>query len=68
MGYKEVGEYLGGQLEFEELKPKIIISTMQLAKRQMTWFRKVSNITWFQGPGDIEKILPFVRSQLAGPT
>jgi tRNA dimethylallyltransferase len=30
--------------------------TRRYAKRQMTWFRKQSEVTWFDGPGDSEEI------------
>jgi tRNA dimethylallyltransferase len=30
--------------------------TRRYAKRQMTWFRKQLNVTWFDGPGDSEEI------------
>ncbi len=47
--------------------------TRQYAKRQMTWFRKLPNVTWFDGPGDSDeiktKVHPFVKHLLSvGPT
>jgi tRNA dimethylallyltransferase len=30
--------------------------TRRYAKRQMTWFRKQPEVTWFDGPGDNEEI------------
>jgi len=30
--------------------------TRRYAKRQMTWFRKQPNVTWFDGPGDSHEI------------
>jgi tRNA dimethylallyltransferase len=47
VGYKEVQSYLQGELALKELVPTIVTSTMQLAKRQMTWFRKDPEISWF---------------------
>lgn len=40
VGYKEVQAYLDGQLPRESLVEEIVKSTMRLAKRQMTWFKK----------------------------
>ena len=47
VGYKQTYLYLTGQLTFEELREKIIFSSRQLAKRQLTWMRKMSNINFF---------------------
>lgn len=47
VGYKEVQAYLDGKLPRAELEPLIVTSTMQLAKQQMTWFRRDPSIAWF---------------------
>jgi tRNA dimethylallyltransferase len=47
VGYRETQDYLDGRLKLEELEPLIITSTMQLAKRQMTWFKRDLSIRWF---------------------
>ncbi len=47
VGYKEVQAYLDGLLSKAELEPLIVTSTMQLAKQQMTWFRRDPSIVWF---------------------
>jgi tRNA dimethylallyltransferase len=47
VGYKEVQLYLDGQMKRDELEPAIVTSTMQLAKQQMTWFRRDPNTHWF---------------------
>jgi tRNA dimethylallyltransferase len=48
VGYREAGVYLdGGMQEPGELENAILTSTMQLAKRQMTWFKRDPEIQWF---------------------
>ncbi len=47
VGYKEVQLYLDGQIKREELEPLIVQRTMQLAKSQMTWFKRDPNTLWF---------------------
>jgi tRNA dimethylallyltransferase len=47
VGYKEVQFYLDGALTREELEPLIVQSTMQLAKQQMTWFKRDPATRWF---------------------
>ena len=46
IGYKEVVEYLKGNLTKEEMIEKIKMETRRYAKRQLTWFRKIENIVW----------------------
>lgn len=47
VGYRQVWEYLLGQLTFEEMQERGIIATRQLAKRQLTWLRSWPDVEWF---------------------
>ena len=47
VGYKEALLYLEGEIQKEELLTEIVSSTMSLAKKQKTWFKKDKNIKWF---------------------
>jgi len=47
VGYRQVYHYLKNQISKSELKNKIIFATRQLAKRQMTWMRKMENLEIF---------------------
>ena len=40
VGYRQVWQYLDGNLNREDMIYKSIVATRQLAKRQMTWLRK----------------------------
>src|SRR5690606_24781758 len=40
LGYKECMAFLNKELSKEDLVPSIVTKSMQLAKRQSTWFRK----------------------------
>ncbi len=42
VGYRQVWQYLEGNLNREEMIYKAVVATRQLAKRQMTWLRKQS--------------------------
>lgn len=46
LGLKEIGGYLSGAYDLEKAKELVKISTRQLAKRQLTWFRADPRITW----------------------
>jgi len=43
LGYKEVVEYLQGELTYDEMVDKIKQETRRYAKRQITWFKKYIN-------------------------
>jgi tRNA dimethylallyltransferase len=46
VGYKELREYFAGTATLDEARAKIIKNTMDLAKRQRTWFKRNSGIHW----------------------
>lgn len=43
VGYRQAWCHLEGQYSFEEFRSKGIAATRQLAKRQMTWLRSMSD-------------------------
>jgi tRNA dimethylallyltransferase len=57
IGYKEWKEYLLNQMSLDEVKEKIIISTRQYAKRQLTWFRHQFKAYWYKPSEENEKLL-----------
>jgi tRNA dimethylallyltransferase len=52
IGYRELRDYLRGQLTLEQARTAIQQGTRQYAKRQLTWFRRESGVHWFSGFGD----------------
>lgn len=46
VGYKQVWEYLEGQLSYDQMVERGIIATRQLAKRQITWLRSWPDLHW----------------------
>ena len=46
IGYKELIEYFDGKATLEEAIEKIKMESRRYAKRQLTWFRRNSNIHW----------------------
>ena len=55
LGYKEVVEFLKGDITEEEMIEKIKRETRRYAKRQMTWFRKNKQTIWLKGQANIEE-------------
>ena len=45
-GYKEVVDYLHGNVSKEEMIEKIKMETRRYAKRQITWFKKNKETYW----------------------
>lgn len=46
VGYRQVWEYLDGELSWDEMVERGIIATRQLAKRQFTWLRGWDGLEW----------------------
>lgn len=44
VGYRQIWQYMEGELKLSEAIEKSIIATRQLAKRQLTWLRRWPNI------------------------
>lgn len=55
-GYKQVAEYLKGDLTLEQAKEKLISSHKNLAKRQMTWFKRNPDIQWITSREEAEQV------------
>ena len=47
IGYKEIIDYLNGQITIEEAIDKVQKNTRHYAKRQLTWFRRYDKIIWY---------------------
>ncbi len=47
VGYRQVWQYLQGQLSYDEMQERGIIATRQLAKRQLTWLRSMPDLNNF---------------------
>lgn len=58
VGYKEIFEYLNGDISLAQATEEIKKNTRQYAKRQMTWFRKDEEVKWFS-PFQIKKMIDF---------
>ena len=50
VGYRQVWQYLEGDLGFDEMREKGIIATRQLAKRQFTWLRSFEAVKKISTP------------------
>lgn len=61
VGYTELFNYLDDKLTFDEAVEKIKVNTRRYAKKQLSWFNKSNDYTWFH-PNDKEKIIQHIDS------
>lgn len=64
VGYRQIWQYLAGDLDYDGMVERSIIATRQLAKRQLTWLRSWPDLQPLgESPTDsIERILNYVDS------
>jgi tRNA dimethylallyltransferase len=46
VGYRQAWGYLAGEYDYDVFVSKGVAATRQLAKRQLTWLRKWSDVNW----------------------
>lgn len=63
VGYTELFGYFDGKLTLEEAIAQIKQNTRRFAKRQLTWFKKSAEITWFK-PTQFDQIIHHVNTKL----
>jgi tRNA dimethylallyltransferase len=64
LGYKEVVEYLDGEINYEEMVEKIKQESRHYAKRQLTWFRKNNDYIWLKAECGVEKNTEIIFEEL----
>jgi tRNA dimethylallyltransferase len=64
-GYRQLLDHLAGRISLDDAIEQIKISTRQLARRQIKWFRRFPNVQWLPGPTPIDEKVSVVRSRLA---
>jgi tRNA dimethylallyltransferase len=63
VGYRELFEYLDGQITLDEAVDLIKRHTRKFARKQLTWFRKENQYRWF-APSDPKEIIALIEKQL----
>jgi len=64
VGYKQAQALIAGEIHREEAIADTALRTAQYAKRQMTWFRKDTDIVWLEGFGDETAVQAQAESHL----
>ncbi len=63
VGYKEMFKYLDGEWELPFAIEKIKQNSRIYSRKQVTWFKKDTDITWFH-PDDTDNIMSFIEERL----
>lgn len=63
VGYKELFKYLNGEWTLEFAISEIKKNSRRFAKRQLTWFRKKEDITWFDYESDVDTIIKILEAK-----
>ncbi len=63
VGYKELFPYFEGVYDLEEAIRLIKRNSRRYAKRQITWFKRDKEITWFH-PKDKQAVINFISSNI----
>jgi tRNA dimethylallyltransferase len=59
VGYKELFDYIDGRWPLEEAVERIKWNTRRYARKQLTWYKRDEQVTWFH-PDQQDKILKFI--------
>ena len=64
VGYKELFNYFNGEWTLDFAIEKIKQNSRIYSRKQMTWFKRDSEITWFH-PEQKDEIIEFINKKLA---
>jgi tRNA dimethylallyltransferase len=66
IGYRHIGDYLLGACSLDEAIASMKRETRHYARRQMTWFRRIPSVRWFD-PRQADEITEDVRRLVSEP-
>jgi tRNA dimethylallyltransferase len=66
VGYRQVWEYLSGEIDQAEMRYKALAATRQLGKRQLTWLRAIAGRKTFDpfNPTELNAALEYCKQSL----
>jgi tRNA dimethylallyltransferase len=69
VGYRQLWEHLDGTCGLEEAVRRGIVATRRYAKRQLTWLRAETDVTWFDSgaPGLVDAVHAYAVQRLTAP-
>ena len=68
IGYRQIWQYLDGELSYKEMRDKGVAASRQYAKRQLTWLRSENDLNWINTarPDAAEHALEILRQKIHG--
>jgi tRNA dimethylallyltransferase len=60
VGYKEIFQYLDSEITLGQAVTNIKTNTRRYAKRQLTWFNRTDDYTWFE-PTQLTEIIEYIN-------
>ena len=64
VGYRELFDYFDGKTTLEFAIEQIKMNTRRFAKRQITWFKRTENVSWFDYLSDRKEIIKNIESKI----
>lgn len=64
VGYRELFDFIEEKTTLNFAIEEIKKNTRRFAKRQITWFKRTENVTWFDYQVNIEEITNYIKSKL----
>ena len=64
VGYRELFDYFDGKTTLDLATEQIKMNTRRFAKRQITWFKRTENVSWFDYLTDRKEIITTIESKI----
>jgi tRNA dimethylallyltransferase len=64
VGYRELFDYFEGKTTLDFAIEQIKMNTRRFAKRQITWFKRTENVSWFDYLTDRKEIITTIESKI----
>ena len=66
VGYQQMWQYFSGEFNYEQMTEEVIRETCGIAKRQLTWIRNQSGVTWSscEDNNHLSRVMKFINAVL----
>lgn len=64
VGYRELFDYFDGKTTLDFAIEQIKMNTRRFSKRQITWFKRTENVSWFDYLTDRKEIIKTIESKI----
>ena len=64
VGYRELFQYFDNEISLDFAIEEIKKNTRRFSKRQMTWFKRTENVTWFDFKTNPKDIFEFIKEKI----